>query len=143
MFLYSEEKDFQNNFYNNTARGGNSIVKLHKKGKLGTNILNTAILAIVILVVLFSAYAAIIPEAQTGGDDMGDSAVCTAAACTYNASGSPSTCQWNTTNTSECPNDYDYIPLSNLFAGTGVVFVVVMAALLVLVVRSFLKKGSK
>ena len=127
----------------NAERGGNSIVKLHKKGKLNFNILNSAVLVIVILVVLFSAYAAIVPEAQTAGDSMGDSDVCTAAACTYNASGSPSTCQWNTTNTSECPNDYDYIPLSGLFSGTGVVFVVVMAALLVLVVKSFLTKGSK
>ena len=128
---------------NNTARGGNSIVKLNKKGKLNFNILNSAVLVIVILVVLFSAYAAIIPEAQTGGDSLGDSEVCAASSCTYNASGSPSTCQWNTTNTSECPNDYDYIPLSSLFSSTGVVFVVVMAALLVLVIQSFMKKGSK
>jgi len=127
---------------NHAERGGNQIVKLHKKGKLNTGMLNSAVLIIVILVVLFSAYAAIVPEAQTGGDSMGDSAVCAASACTYNASGSPSTCQWNTTNTSECPNDYDYIPLSGLFAGTGVVFVVVMAALLVLVVKSFFT-GSK
>jgi len=79
-----------------------------KKGALGTNILNTAILGIILLVVLFQLYAELIPEAQSAGDAL-------------NAAG---------------------VPLGNLFVGTGVVFVIIMAALIILVVKSFLPGGK-
>ena len=82
--------------------------KLHKKGKLNTGVLNTAILAIILLVVLFQIYAELVPEAQTAGD-------------TLNATG---------------------VPLGSLFVSTGVVFVIIMAALLILVVKSFMP-GTK
>lgn len=75
-----------------------------KKGTLGTSVLNTAILAIILLVVLFELYAELVPEAQAAGD-------------TLNSSG---------------------VPLGNLFAGTGVVFVIIMAALIILVVKAFM-----
>ena len=78
--------------------------KMHKKGKLGTSVLNTAILAIILLVVLFQIYAELVPEAQSAGD-------------TLNATG---------------------VPLGNLFVSTGVVFVIIMAALLILVVKAFM-----
>lgn len=79
-----------------------------KKGALNTGILNTSILAIVLLVVLFQLYANLLPEAQTAGD-------------TLNASG---------------------VPLGNLFVGTGVVFIIIMAALLILVVKAFIPGGK-
>ena len=75
-----------------------------KKGVLGPGILNNAILALVLLVVLFQLYAQLVPEAQAAGN-------------TLNASG---------------------VPLGGLFVGSGVVFVIIMAALVILVVRSFL-----
>ena len=80
-----------------------------KEGRLGTNILNTAILAIVLLVVLFQLYAALIPEAQSAGNAL-------------NASG---------------------VPLGNLFVGTGIVFIIIMAALLILVVTQFMPKSGR
>ena len=80
-----------------------------KKGNLGTNVLSTAIMAIVLLVVLFLLYAELIPEAQTAGN-------------TLNATG---------------------VPLGSLFVGSGVVFVIIMAALIILVVKAFLPKGGK
>lgn len=40
------------------------------KGNLNTGILNTAILGIVLLVVLFQLYAQLIPVAQTAGDTL-------------------------------------------------------------------------
>ena len=79
-----------------------------KKGALGTNVLNTAILAIVLLVVLFQLYAQLVPEAQSAGD-------------TLNASG---------------------VPLGNLFVSSGVVFVIIMAALIILVVKAFMPSGK-
>ena len=80
-----------------------------RKGNIGTGVLNTAILGIVLLVVLFQLYAELVPEAQAAGD-------------TLNSSG---------------------VPLGNLFVGTGVVFVIIMAALIILVVKSFLPSGKK
>ena len=76
------------------------------KGKLGTSMLNTAILAIVLLVVLFQLYAELIPEAQSAGDDL---------------------------NTALAGSN-----LGPLFVGTGVVFTIIMAALVILVVKSFM-----
>ena len=39
-------------------------------GKLNTGMLNQAILAIVLLVVLFKLYASLVPEAQTAGNEL-------------------------------------------------------------------------
>lgn len=76
--------------------------------KLSTSMLNTAILAIVLIVVIFKLYAALIPTAQTAGNEL----------C---ASGAP---------------------LGNLFSGDGVVFIILMAALVIVIVRSVMP-GSK
>jgi len=78
----------------------------NKAGKLGTGMLNNAIIGIVMLVVLFKLYAVLVPEAQTAGDDL-------------NATG---------------------VPLGSLFTSSGIVFVIIMVALLVVIVRSFLAK---
>ncbi len=83
-------------------------LKKSKHGRLSTSVLNTAILAIVLLVVLFQLYSELVPEAQAAGNEL-------------NASG---------------------VPLGNLFVGTGVVFVIIMAALIILVVRSFMPSGK-
>jgi len=80
-----------------------------KQGKLGTSVLNTAILAIILLVVLFELYANLVPTAQTAGNTLCNSGV----------------------------------PLGGLFNSTGVVFVIIMAALLILVVTAFIPKGKK
>ena len=81
-----------------------------KKGKLNTGVLNTAILAIVLLVVLFELYAELVPEAQSAGDDL---------------------------NTSLAGEN-----LGPLFVSTGVVFTIIMAALIILVVKSFMPGGK-
>lgn len=82
---------------------------MNKKAKLGTGVLHTAILAIVLLVVLFQLYAQLVPTAQTAGD-------------TLNQSG---------------------VPLGSLFASGGIVFLIIMAALIILVVKSFMPSGGK
>ena len=81
---------------------------MNKTGKLTNATLNTAILGIVLIVVLFKLYAALIPEAQSAGDEL-------------NASGAP---------------------LGSLFSGNGIVFIIIMAALVIVVVRSFMPKGK-
>ena len=127
---------------NNTERGGNQMIKKNKKGKLGVNTLNSAILVIVVLVVLFAAYAAIIPEAQTAGDSLNDSNRCESVSCFYNATRTTTACTANNATAGDtviCGTQANSIPLGGLFSGTGVVFVIVMAALLIIVVKGFMK----
>lgn len=78
------------------------------KAVLSTGMLNQAILAIVLLVVLFKLYAQLVPEAQTAGDEL-------------NSSG---------------------VPLGGLFTSDGVIFLIIMAALVIVVVRAFMTKGK-
>ncbi len=78
-----------------------------KAGRLSTGVINTAILAIVLLTVLFQLYADLVPTAQAAGDEL-------------NSSG---------------------VPLGNLFVGSGIVFLIIMAALIILVVKSFMGGG--
>jgi hypothetical protein len=77
---------------------------MSKAGKLTTQTLNTAIIAIILVVVLFKLYAVLVPEAQTAGDEL-------------NASG---------------------VPFGSLFTGGGLVFVLIMVALLIVIVRAFM-----
>ena len=72
--------------------------------KLSSGMLSQAIIAIVLLVVLFKLYAALVPEAQEAGDEL-------------NATG---------------------VPLGSLFSANGVVFIIIMAALVISVVLAFL-----
>ena len=74
--------------------------------KLSTANLNTAIIGFVLIVVLFKLYAALVPEAQTAGDELANSGA----------------------------------PLGTLFSGSGVIFIIIMAALVVVVVKSVMPK---
>lgn len=105
------DKIASSDHYNIGTNGrGEKIMNLIKsrKGQLGGNVIEKAILAIVLLVVLLQLYATLIPEAQTAGDAL-------------NASG---------------------VPLGGLFVAGGVIFVIIMAALVILVVKSFMS-GTK
>ena len=82
---------------------------MNKTGKLSTSMLNQAIIALVLIVVLFKLYAALVPEAQTAGDEL-------------NASG---------------------VPLGGLFTGSGIVFIILMAALVIVIVRAVMPSGGK
>ena len=83
-------------------------LKTSKAGKLNSGMLNTAILGIVLLVVLFKLYAELVPVAQTAGDEL-------------NTSG---------------------VPLGSLFTSSGLVFIIIMASLVVVVVKSFMPGGK-
>lgn len=77
-------------------------MKFNKKGAINKNTLETSFYTIVLLVVIFKGYAALMPEAQSAGDEL-------------NASG---------------------VPLGSLFTANGVVFLIIMAALVIMIIRS-------
>ena len=120
------------------------IKKLGRKGKLTVQSMTTAMIAIVLVVVVFLVYAGVMPEATAAGDSMNNSATCADVGCWYNSTSDY--CQYNSTHSDNesfaCSRPTAIIPLSSLFGGTGLVFVLVMAALFILVIRSFLK-GKK
>jgi len=73
---------------------------------INEGMLTKAVTGIVLVTVLFSLYAALMPTAQAAGDDL-------------NASG---------------------VPLGSIFTSGGVVFVIIMAALVIAVIAGFMKK---
>jgi len=116
-------------------------LKKNKQGKLNTKAINAAILAIILIVVLFELYAELVPEAQDAGESLNDSNRCTAVGCYWNHSLTTPRCL-NTSNSGEtegCTTSGYEIPFGNLFDGAGFIFVIIMALLIVLVVKSLLK----
>ena len=119
-----------------------------KKGGLSPKFINAAVIAIVVLVVLFSIYAAVIPEAQTAGNSLNVSNQCISNGCFYNTTGvnsslaDPKCLATAGDQGASCATVTKAIPFAGLFSGTGVVFVIVMAAMMIVVVRSYLNKGK-
>jgi len=117
-----------------------------KKGKIPMAAINAAILAIILIVVLFEIYAELVPEAQDAANTLNDSNRCAAEGCwwnfttdvCYNSSGRGFD-SLNTTDTADCPATTFSYPLGNIFDGAGFIFVIIMALLVVLVIKSLLK----
>lgn len=104
--------------------------------------IQAGMIALVVLVVIFETYAVVVPEAQSASSAMNDSQRCTDAGGYYCTTGG--NCTNNATNACGFATlvSYQSIPLNGLVNGTGAVYVIVMAGLLVVVFRSFLKKGK-
>jgi len=84
-----------------------------------TNWINKIILGIVLLVVILQIYGALMPVAMTAGNVI------------------------NNTVTTVGENRTATLPLNTIFAGNGVIFVIIMAALLMAVVYYFMKDMKK
>lgn len=107
--------------------------------KLNSNIITAAVSTIVVLIVLFTAYSTIVPTAGTAGDDLGDEARCGDVGCFYNSSATE-TCSLNSTEqTTACGSNYQ-VPLSGLFSSSGVIFIIIMSALLIVIVKGIMTK---
>ena len=113
-----------------------------KKGKFDLKFMEAVVTGLVVLIILFTAYSVIVPEAQSAGNSFNASEQCITAGCFYNATNSTNgfcgtdglgetACDVSSANTP--------IPLSGLFSGTGVVFLIVMAVLIIVIVKGYLK----
>jgi len=113
-----------------------------KKGKISTTVINSAVLVLVLLTVLFQVYANMMPTAQEAGNELNDSNRCEDAGCYYNDSRTVVCTLSNVTgeDTTVCADTaaVNGIPFASLFSGTGIVFLIIMAALIVLVVKNTL-----
>ena len=75
----------------------------YKIGGLNAGILQTTMMAIILIAVLFQLLAGLLPEAQHAGNNLSATS----------------------------------LPLASLFSGTGIVFLIIMASILILVVKVF------
>lgn len=115
--------------------------RVGKSGRLGAKVVNSAVVVLIIVTVLFATYAAIIPEAQSAGDSFGDVDRCSGAGGFFNSSQDLCLNGTSPADTAQVP--FNGTPLSALFSSTGVVFVVVMAGLLIILLRALLTKKTE
>jgi len=86
-------------------------------------------------VILFSVYSELVPEAQDAGTQLNDTNTCKTAGCT-----------WNETSGGSCYNalngscDYNRVPLNSLFGTGGIIFLIIMVALLITIVLKIMPK---
>ena len=87
------------------------------------------------------------PEAQSAGDEMNTSNRCATVGCFWNDTDTSITaadCRATVANDSAaCAAKAQTIPLAGLFSGQGIVFLIIMAALVVVIIRSIMPKGKK
>ena len=111
-----------------------SITKLvkDKKGQIRTKI-NTVLIVIITIVVLFQVFAALVPEAQSAGTQLGDAERCSVGGGFFNSS--QSLCLNGTGVVDTDLVAFEAIPISSLFASSGVVILLLMVALLLIVIK--------
>jgi len=103
----------------------------NKEGQVGglSQGLNKFVGFILTIAILFFIAAAIIPATQEAGDDLGDASICSSSGGFFNSS--LNGCFVNSSIEGQVQNvGFDSIPLSGLFAGGGVVFILVAVFLL-------------
>jgi len=109
-----------------------SIFKNSKKGQIPP-VVNKFVSFVIGIAVVFFIGAAIIPEAQTAGDDLGDSARCSSSGGFFNTS--QSLCLNGTSPADTAQVSFKAIPLSSLFAAGGIVFILIAVFLLNMIIR--------
>ena len=110
--------------------------------KLHSGMIYSAVILMATIIVLFSAYANVVPTAQVAGDSLGDQAQCEGLGCYFNASATEECSLAEPNQTIACAGDYEgsKIPLSSLFAGGGIVFIIVMIALFLYIFKGSMGK---
>ena len=108
-----------------------------KRGQITQKIFLGIVISIIVVVVFLQVYESIVPTAQAAGDSLGDSDICSASGGFFNAS--QSLCLNGTNPEDTARIAFEAIPLSGLFSGDGVVFIIIMAAALLVIVVGFLR----
>ncbi len=124
---------------------------MNKKAQALNKKIEAGAIIVIIVVVLFLLYASLVPEAQKAGDSFNASNLCSQVGCFYNASlldespaVSTNACrQENASNTSNTCFASHTVPLSGLFRADGIVFLIIMVALLLIILKTVLPKSKK
>lgn len=110
-----------------------------KKGQIGKKI-DSVVVVIITVVVLFLVFAGIVPEAQTAGASLGDAQICSESGGFFNTS--QTACLTNSSTTAQ-NFAFQAIPLSGLFSSSGVVILLLMVALFLGVLKLVMPKSPK
>lgn len=111
----------------------------NKKAQIGKRI-NAILLVIISVIILFSIFDALVPEAQSAGTQLGDAQRCSDGGGFFNTS--QSACL-NGTN----PGDtgvvaFSAIPISTLFSSSGVIILLLMVSLILIVIKMVMPRGK-
>ncbi|MAH51507.1 hypothetical protein CMI37_37170 [Candidatus Pacearchaeota archaeon] len=102
-----------------------------KKAQVAKKI-NSIILIILSVVILFQIFTALVPEAQSAGEQLGDAERCSVGGGFYNTS--QTACLTNSS--PEGTNQiYSPIPVSSLFGNSGVVILLLLVSLFLIVIK--------
>ena len=119
-----------------------------RKGQIGKKI-EVVTVVIILVVILFNLFSALVPEAQSAGDSLNASNYCVSQGCFYNQSlvaeipTSDPCRQENSSNTSNTCTVTHTVPLASVFSSNGVVILLLMFALLVGILKIVMPKSSK
>ncbi len=116
---------------------------LNKSGQVKlSGIINTVIVLVVSIVVLFTLFQNLVPEAQSAGTQFSDATKCSDVGCFFNTSLSPA-CVNNSSiegSTQSCPQDVQTVPLAGLFGSQGIIILLLMVFLFLIVIRLTLRR---
>ena len=128
-----------------------NLKMLNKKAQMQiSKTVEKGAILVIIVVVLFLIFAALVPEAQTAGDSLNESNRCSSVGCFYNT-----TTASQSGLTGDCANNIsgerlrcsdaigEGIPLSGLFGGSGIVFLLIMVFLLLTILKIVMPTGKK
>ncbi len=135
-----------------------SLIQNRKGVSKFNTLIITGFTALILIVIVFSVWASIVPEAQKAGDSMNDSNRCSDVGCFYNnsiltaTSASPA-CRTNSSpdpavniegdNSSACASGDPSIPLASIFGGRGIAILLIMLIALFIAIKTVLKPGKK
>lgn len=88
------------------------------------------VVILISIVIILAVSEVIIPEAQSAGDSLNETNQCARVGCLFNTSNN--VCQVGVDDSSGCGVNTT-VPLSGLFSGGGVVFVIIMASILLII----------
>ena len=97
-----------------------------KKAEIGKKI-DSVVVVIITVVVLFLVFAGIVPEAQSAGATLGDAQTCSNSGGFFNTS--QSACLNGTGVADTGVVAFDSIPLSGLFSSSGIIILLLMVTL--------------
>ncbi len=118
------------------------LIKAKKAQKLNKGI-TVAVTIIISVVVLFTLFSDLVPEAQSAGNEFSDDNKCVEAGCIVNSTFT-NTCRNDTIPSSTvCPFDVENVPLASIFGGTGVIILLLMVTLFLGIISLVMPKSRK
>jgi hypothetical protein len=111
------------------------LINKSKKGKLKIDLFSAIAITLTLLVVIMSFFSDAIPIAQSAAANITNEGRCGDVGCNWNSTSNQ--CIMNSSGTNvTC--DYNEIPLGELFGRSSFIFMIILAALLIMIMKAIL-----